>query len=47
KNDKSNLKNELNALKNEKDILYKQISKLKNENSKYQAAHRNLTNLDF
>ncbi|CAG8823064.1 9371_t:CDS:1 [Gigaspora margarita] len=47
KNDNSNLKDELNALKNEKDILCEQIFELQKENSKYQAAHGNLTNLGF
>ncbi|RIB25636.1 hypothetical protein C2G38_2241260 [Gigaspora rosea] len=47
KNDKNNLKDELDALKNEKDILCEQIFELQKENSKYQAAHGNLTNLGF
>ncbi|CAG8458253.1 hypothetical protein C2G38_2256330 [Gigaspora rosea] len=47
KNDKNNLKDELDALKNEKDILCEQIFELQKENSKYQAAQGNLTNLGF
>ncbi|CAG8607089.1 10060_t:CDS:1 [Dentiscutata erythropus] len=47
KDDDSNLKDELNALKNENDALREQIIELQKENSKYQAAHGNLTNLGF
>ncbi|CAG8700837.1 734_t:CDS:1 [Cetraspora pellucida] len=45
--DSGNLGSKLDVLQNEKDILSEQIMELQKENSKYQAAHGNLTNLGF